>query len=185
MFGNNANLNQTLSIFAAGPTGYSQAFLDYLKRAGINYSQNKTLSQYTTFQSSVAVSNAVVTHDNFADTASGQYADGEHFLVLGMRVLTGANASLTATPWVQGISDTALLNGRYVFNNNGTTEKIGYTTEFPLSTNLATTEAGVIYLNKPLIWVGQTKLSVQYTFTAATATANLNIRTELFGWKLI
>jgi hypothetical protein len=116
----------------------------------------------------------------------GSYNDSEHFLILGLRVLQGANAVLNATAWATGVTDALALNGRITLENNGTQElKDIPLTQFAASTGNADLDSGTLIIEKPILWIGQTPLAVRATFPTVLATATLNMRVELIGFKMI
>lgn len=167
-----------------------QLFANYLSNEGLTIKASKSLVDLVLPCNSVAVSNATITQSDFqsvitgTSVTSGSFPQDEHCLVLGMRVLTGASATLAATAWTTGISDAALLNGRYQINANNVMKSQGVATEFTQSTNNADLRSGIKLFNNPIFWLAQTPLQVVWTFPTATATANLNLRTELIALKL-
>lgn len=167
-----------------------QMFAKYLQNEGIEIQASKSLVDLVLPSNSVAVTFATITQNDFqsvitgTSNTSGTFPQDEHVLVLGMRVLTGASATLAATAWATGISDAALLNGRYQINSNNVMKGQGVATEFTQSTNNADLRSGIKLFNNPIFWKAQTPLQVVWTFPAATATANLNLRTELIALKL-
>lgn len=178
----------------SNPDIMKQQFVKYCASKGIKINQDKTLAVFTAYVNAVAVGNANINF-NFPDGSFGvtngglagsTYPDSEHMLILGVKMLSGVNASLPATAWVQGVTDAATLNGRIAINNNGTIVlKDLPVTRFPASTNNADLDGGFVALDVPLFWVGQTTLFVNALFPTATAVANSNLRVELIGLKLI
>lgn len=189
--------NDLLSAYVfdlSNPDKFIQLVKEFWAKKGVKIQQDKTVAVYTAFVNAVAVGNPIVTF-NFPDvtfgTANGgasgaTFPDSEHMLIVGMKLYQGANASLTATPWSQGITDAALLNGRLSINNSGTVVlKDLPLTRFPSSTNNADLDGGYFMFDNPIAWVGQTSLFATCLFPTATATANTNLRMELIGIKLI
>ncbi len=176
------------------PDRMKQLAVHYWGLKNVKINQDKTLAPFTAFVNAVAVGQTSI-QMNFPDGTFGAtsggvsgstYPDSEHFLVIGVKLYQGANASLQATPWAQGISDAALLAGRLTINNNGTlVGKDMPLTRFPNSTTNNDLDGGYVQLDVPIAWVGQTSLFATLSFPNATATANLNIRMELIGLKLI
>jgi hypothetical protein len=118
--------------------------------------------------------------------------ESEHALILGIRIYTGAAATVTATDWQPGANDAAVKNGKMDILING--QKV--LTELPLTqfgqVQLSAThqgetdqDRGTFYFYEPLVLLGQTNIAVNVSFPTAPATANLNLRVELVGVRFI
>lgn len=189
--------NDLLSSYVydlANPDQLVQLVKGYWAKKGIKINQDKTVAPFTAYVNAVAVSQTSIQF-NFPDgtfgTTSGgvsgsTYPDSEHMLIVGIRVLQGASATLALSPWVQGVADPNILNGRMTLNNNGTIAlKDVPLSRFPVSTGNADLDGGYYQLDQPIAWVGQTSLFVNVAIPTATAVANTNLRMELVGIKLI
>ncbi len=116
--------------------------------------------------------------------ASTQYPDSEHFIVTAIRWYQGANATLAATAWTPGIAAGDVQNGKFDVVNSGTVV-IKDMPFCPFSQGTNNADGGYLYLPKPIVWLGQTSLQIPASFPVALSTANVNLRVELFGLKLI
>ena len=155
-------------------------FLILLDVRGVRYNVAKCLA---TFRAS---SQALVTGLSSVTFFNTSYPDSEHFLIVGVRAYSGVNAVVGSTPWVPGISDALAVNGFFTITNNGSVEiKDMPLTSFVLSTGNSDTEGGFLVLDKAILWVGQTVLSLTTNFPTVTATATFNLRFELEGIKFI
>lgn len=154
-------------------------FVDALSYYQADYAVSKTVAFYIDPYNGVAVGNTTL---NIINQVS--YPESEHFLICGIRGLSGAAASLAQSAWVAGISDALTINGSFNLINSGTTEiKNMPMTAFQPGTNYP--DSGLLLLEKPVFWKAQTQLSIQIAWPTAPTTANQNIRFELMGIKLI
>jgi hypothetical protein len=155
-------------------------FMNYMDELNIPYNNAKTLATFVWPSQAAVVGLSNVTFFNTS------FPDSEHFMIVGIRALTGANATLAATAWTPGISDALTQNGSISIINNGTQELKDFPlTKFVLSTNNNDAEAGSIVLDKEIFWLGQTTLALNANFPTAPTTVNQNLRFELEGIKLI
>jgi len=122
-----------------------------------------------------------------------QLPQGENALILGYKVLSGANAVVSSTDWQPGMADalgkqgtiTTLINGQVV------------NTQIPLTVfdpnQLSATGSGAtddnrgfMPLYEPLVLMGQQQITMQANWPVLPpATANLNMRIELHGIRFI
>jgi hypothetical protein len=146
---------------------------------GVDYSIAKTVAVYIDPYNATVVNLPVV---NIMNAVS--YPENEHFLILGIRALQGAGAALGSIAWTAGITDAIAQNGNFNLNNSGTTEiKNMPLTAFQPGSNYP--DSGLLLLEKPIFWKAQTQITTQLTFPTVPATANLAIRFEVMGIKLI
>jgi hypothetical protein len=159
-----------------------RGFVDLLKLWGINIDQNKTLADFNLGNNVKATGQTIVRFlaPNFS------FPDSEHFLITGIRVLSGTGTvDVDRQLYTPGIAtDGDVQAGLLSINNNGST----VLKEIPLSsfstgTNLA--NGGYLELSNPILWVGQTNLQAEVSFDNAPATVDYNLRLELIGQKLI
>ncbi len=136
-------------------------------------------TQYKFFQGSVAATANSITN------VVGSFArnQGEAFIIVGIRVMTGVNASLAATAWTYGATDATVQNATYDYINNTTQvlRNMPCTTSNP---NLTTDDEGIHWLSEPLLWVGNTPIQLNLNLLNGLAVANTNIRFELIGFGL-
>lgn len=162
------------------PQALRDKFVDALKPAyGVDYTIQKTVAKYVDPYNAAVVGLTTVNVIN-----STGYPEGEHFLIMAMRGLSGANATLAASAWVAGISDALTINGNFNVINSGSVElKNVPFTVFQPGSNYP--DSGLFLLEKPIFWKAQTSLQMVASFPTAPSTTNQNIRVELMGIKLI
>ncbi|MDX2195712.1 MAG: hypothetical protein NW207_04785 [Cytophagales bacterium] len=178
---NNSNLFETLILNLTQPDAILNALAAYIKKQNLTYDNAKVFAKYVEGSNRVVVS--LTNQTWFQDVT---FPQSEHFIVLALRVLSGANATLAASAWLPGVADALTINGSISLTNNGVVFlKNLPLTVFPLSTNNADIEAGFFILEKPILWQAQTSLSILATWATAPSTANQNLRFELWGYKLI
>ena len=96
------------------------------------------------------------------------FPDSEHFMIVGIRALSGSNATLGSTDWLASITDPIAKNGTFSVDNGGTTEL----KDMPLTvfqTGANDPDQGVFLLPKPIFWKGQTQLSLTLNFPTVIA----------------
>lgn len=122
-----------------------------------------------------------------------QLPEGENAIILGFKVMTGANATVAATDWQPGVGDALAKQGTLLTQVNGTTVSTGLPlTAFDPSA-LSATQAGATDDNRgffsfyePIVLLGQTSINISAQWpVAAPTTANLNMRIELHGIRFI
>lgn len=117
---------------------------------------------------------------------------GEHAIITGIKLLSGANATVTATDWQPGVGDALTKQGLITISINGQI----VTTQLPITVfdpnALSATAAGntsenrgYFYFYEPLVLLGQQQISVNVTWGTAPTTANQNLRVELHGVRFI
>lgn len=116
----------------------------------------------------------------------------EHAIILGLRVLDGANATVEATGWQPGVADAAAKNGQINVSINGQVvitglPMTGFDTNLLSATHAGETDEnrGFFFLYEPLVLLGQQQITASVVFPAASATANYNLRVELHGVRFI
>lgn len=118
--------------------------------------------------------------------------NSEHMLILGIKFLSGANATVNATDWQPGVEDAALKNATMDVQVNGIKQMTGLPlTAFDPNELSATTAGrtdggrGMFYLYEFITLLGQQQLVINVNIPTASATANLNLRAELHGVRFI
>jgi len=171
------------------PRGFKTALLEYLSENGYKVDREKSIAELILYhQQTIAT---LTTANFFAGTptaASSNMAqfirpEAEHFIILGMKVLTGNNASLVASDWAAGAGTAIVKNGVFSVTTNGVTvvDGIPGTAADPTVTDH---DKGMVWLSEPIVWAGQNKLNVRYTGQTAGASAD-NLRIELWGVGLV
>jgi len=118
--------------------------------------------------------------------------NSEHMLILGVKMLSAANASVPASDWQPGVEDAALKNGQLDIQVNGVKQITSLPlTAFDPNEISATTSGrtdggrGMFYLYEPIVLLGQQQLVANAKFPTGSGTANINLRMELHGIRFI
>jgi hypothetical protein len=162
------------------PNGWLVGIENWLKMNNLKYDISKTLATTVFSYSAVAVGQSTV---NIIPAGTSN-PDAEHFMIQGISMFDGANATLNQTNWSLGISDALGKQGLLTITNAGTVELF----QFPLRELIPATGdsgSGKYLLPKPIMWKGQTALSATITYATVPATANYNVGLDLLGLKLI
>jgi hypothetical protein len=178
------------------PAGIKAAFANFLNQAGISESvvktamTNKTLSDFNFFHSRAVV--GLTTADFFNGSTSGVQTnlqsfirpENEYAIITSIKVLEGANASVPATAWTEGISTADIMNGWFDLSLNGNVwlKRLPFT-NFTEADEDA--EAGIYDLIKPIFWGAQEEMKITATWPVALGTANQNLNIELIGLALV
>ena len=129
---------------------------------------------------------AGLTQAEFKLMANGKEAfpQGEHFQIAFLRIYEGANAVLNETDWVAGTNDPFLKNATIDIIINGVREWVDVPL-ISLTRSEEQNDSGYLVFLDPKFWFAQTDLQIVLKPKKAIATANLNVRMELSGCKLI
>lgn len=171
------------SFFQPNKWIITDVFAQWLASYGnLQYDQSKTIAKTVSYFQKAIV--GATTMEFLQGQAEQQNPASEHFQINAIQVYTGAAATLNQTDWARGVTDALTKNGGFIIKNNNSdeTEEIPFTQFIP-ATNDAS--SGLFILDKPIMWVAQTPLLVTGKWPTAIATANLNMRIELVGIKLI
>lgn len=168
-------------------------FLDYLKAAKLPIDNSKSIASvsyydakntngagvFTFFGSSPLVSaNTNVPGNNFVRPAS------EHAVIYAIRIESAA-ADVAVATFVPGDSGDAALNKSvFTLTNNGVIEEKNFPISEALS-GLTTRDQGIILLDEPIIWAGQTELSIQIDTKGFALPAVFATKFKLIGIGLI
>lgn len=124
-----------------------------------------------------------VTFENLAN-GDKQFPQGEHMQMDRYRLYTGVSGELDETVWVAGTEDPFLLNATVDIISNG----IRIEKDIPMATFTRAEEqpySGYLDSFDPKFWFAQTNLQIIIRATKTITTANLNVRWEISGPKLI
>jgi len=124
-----------------------------------------------------------ITFENLAN-GDKQFPQGEHFQMTRFRLYTGIEGTLDETVWIPGTEDKFLLNATIDIISNG----IRIEKDIPLPTFTRSEEqpySGYLDSFDPKFWFAQTNLQIVLKATKTITTANLNVRWEISGPKLI
>lgn len=170
---------QTIFTNFFQPNAWVPKIKMWLDTFGLDYNQQKTLAKYVAYYNGAVATQTTV---KFADAVVNNAS--EHFMIIAVRVLDGAAATLAATDWALGCSNALAKNGTFSIVNNKSTElsDIPFTEFIPAAGDSG---SGVLILEKPIMWVAQTGLSAIGSWITAPTTTNYNMRIELIGIKMI
>ena len=177
----------------ASPGLLERQFLDYLEQANLNIDNSKTIASQSLYHQLNVSANTVnefftgtfVAADTNVPGSNFVRPQSEHFVIYAIRILTGssdADTDVLYTPGNPG-GDVGLSNSVLTITNNNVTELKNYPLTEALS-DLTTRDQGLILLDEPIIWGGQTELKATMQLKAG-AYAALAVRVELLGIGLI
>lgn len=173
---------------------------NYFAANGGKSDMPKTVSDFILYDQLAIVGNKAVNF--FAGTysearsnfpGSFQLPQGENALILGYKVMVGANATVAATDWQPGVGDALTKQGYFTTTINGQVVNTAIPfTGFDFNTLSATASGatddnrGFYSLYEPLVLMGQQQIAITAQWPVAPpATANLNMRIELHGIRFI
>lgn len=175
------------------PGQMEREFMNYLKEANLTFDNSKTIASVEYYHQAVVVGNSNINfftgNFNANDTnlvGSFVRPQSEHAVIYGIRVHSGASATLEQTAWVPGYGIAALraVNGKTTITNNSEVELKNFPSTAWLNT-LTTKDDGLFLLDEPIIWAGQTELKYTLDLITAEVLANYNVRISLVGIGLI
>lgn len=194
---NNSNTNYALQAMALGKglNVSREQLVRYLTESGVNISRiNKVISTgFAWHQKDVT---GLTSFKLFSGAAAAGETnqpqgfvrpDNGHFIILGMQVFQGNDATYTVgqTVWSPGLSNAELLSGYFSLYSNGQLQL----DDVPMAvfTEVAEQrESGVLPFAEPIVWAGDTKISFEFTNEVAiTATTATPIAVNLFGIELV
>jgi hypothetical protein len=173
------------------PDEFRSAVIDFFQSNGVKVTLDKTIAERILYDQQILNAAAGVTNfftgaitannSNMGDSYTPP--EGQHFIILGIRLLNGVNAALNATAWTFGANVAANLQATYDFTSNGVKvlQAVPGTAHNP---NLTTDDQGVLWLTEPVFWRAQTKIDLPFT-TLTAPVANSNLRFELIGVGLV
>lgn len=197
-------LQEMASVIPAGQLGAEQiaemgynkaALIAYLSKFGVEINET-TLSKR--IQQSQLCDGAVITGLNNLELFSGDFASDfsnmkngtytlpqdEHKVVYGFKVEVASGATVPPVDWTLGANASdAVLNGFATISNNGQT----VAADIPLAdaiTELTDKGVGYIALTQPIVWKGQTDLTMSIKFKRSSV-ADLAIRITYVSLGLI
>lgn len=152
--------------------------------------EQKIVSDVAFFHSKKLGTDLVATY--FKGDVGAEYTNLQTFIrpqdetsiITSIRFFTAATvAAVNAEPYTAGLSAASLVNGTFsISSNNNTVLK-----DYPMIESQSSAEqfaAGIIILEKPIIWASQQNFNVTVTLPVAAA-ANTSLMVELRGIGLI
>ena len=174
----------------SNPKAVEGAFVNYLRAFNKKVTKAKTIAHFVAqhAQSVVSQSNVSFFIDSqgagYTNLTSNQRPESEHFIITEIRMLEGANATVSATDWTEGLSTADVRNAKFDLFVNGVIQM----KQFPLTRFVEADEepySGIVKINPWIVWGGQEDLEIKVKFETAPATANQNLMIELAGWAFI
>ena len=174
------------------PKAFEAAILNYLAAIGEKATKEKVIADMVIYHNLVAVSNKTLTFFEGTPATGGapvgvanfNRPEGEPMIITRLRFLEGANATLDATAWTEGLSTADVMNGTFNVLVNGVIQM----RNIPLTASVEADEnpySGFIELSEPIVWGGQKTINVVANWRVAPATAVQNLRCELWGIGLV
>jgi len=170
------------------PKGLENAILAYLRANKKVVSIAKTISDAVISQAQAVVGLAQINFfDNIAGVANYTQVvagESEHRIIYGIRIMEGANASVPATNWTEGLATADVKNAELDIRVNGVIQLRA----LPLTVFTEADEdsqAGFYMFKVPIVWGGQERLEATVRFAVAPATANQNLQVQLYCVALI
>jgi hypothetical protein len=177
----------------AQPGLMERQFLDYLEQANLRIDNSKTIASQSLYHQINVTGNTVtefftgefLNADTNVPGSNFVRPQSEHFVIYGIRILTGTSDTETDVYYNAGnpSADAGLSNSVLTVTNNNVTELKNYPLAEALS-DLTTRDQSLILLDEPIIWGGQTELKATLNLKASLYTA-LAVRVELVGIGLI
>lgn len=175
----------------AHPGIYRDLIVKYLVAAGYPITASKSISEKSVIHQQAVVSKTLQAYFTTGATTTNSnslnsnfaFPTGEHFLLTHIKALEGANATVDATAWVEGIATADVINGYWTLSTNGQVQM----RNMPLTVFTEADEfpgSGVFRLPIPIIIGGNETYELDAQWRTAPATANQNLRFELFGLGL-
>lgn len=175
------------------PKGLEKAFMKALDDANLKFDTSKTLAKVIRYDKKIASTFTRVTPFDgtsafpFATNVQGaQKPNSEHDLYYAIR-LSYSDESLTNAPWVKGLPpDPAIQNGTFSLAINGVAQLVN----IPISTfigqdaDVTEMEQGVLLLDSPIWWPGQTTCRCELNFPIA-ALDDVSLMVEFIGLGLV
>lgn len=176
------------------PAQMEEDFIKYLQAAGARIDNSKTIASVSYYhQLDGVLSNNLsfftgTRVQGDTNLASFVRPQSEHALIYAIKLWQGDNGGVTIfdSNWTAGSSDSVLQNCQFSITNNSEVELKNYpVTDF--QNDLTTKDQGTIFLDEPIIWLGQTELILRLnTATSGTTfSADTPVRFELVGIGLI
>lgn len=173
------------------PGSLEKHFINFLQKAGLEISNSKTIASQTLYNqvNTGANLNSSFFTDGQPDLTNSNIVgsfvrpQSEHFVVYAIRIFFGSSDVLAETDWEPGLNNVIGKNATMTITNNSEVELKNYPLNEALD-NLTTKDQGLIILDQPIIWAGQTSLSVNFQFRTAGG-ADDNYRVQLIGLGLI
>jgi len=173
------------------PGALEKHFIAYLQKAGLEISNSKTISSQALYHQVNVGGSLVNTFFTGTLTTGETNIEGsfvrpqsEHFVIYGIRIFEGIDSSVIDTNWVAGITTAEIENGNFTITNNSEVELKNYPMTEALA-GLTTKDQGLILLDQPIIWAGQTSLSLVFSMFSTPGSADANVRIQLLGMGLI
>lgn len=173
------------------PGSIEKQFLNYLDKAKLNIDNSKTIA-YISYYDQLRLSTAGVVNffqgqaDQFRTNVGNSFTrpQSEHAFIYAIRFWTGDSENPIASVWSEGASNAEIQNSRITITNNNVVVLKNYPmTDFLNS--LTTKDNGMITLDQPILWAGQTDLKLTLSTASGVYAAGQSGRFELIGLGLI
>jgi len=176
------------------PGALQKEFVTYLEKAGAKITITKNIASVSYYDTKTIGANKrleffkgdPVTGSTNISTGSFIRPESEHALIYAIRAFTGTNALITDANYSAGGQNAFAhyTNSFFSVVNNGVTVLKDYYTAEGL-TGLFTKDQGLIDLDEPVLWLGQTECPIDWTTFTTTTLATTHLRFEYLGIGLI
>jgi len=174
------------------PAQMEEDFLKYLIAAGATITNSKTIASVSYYHQ-IALGGLTS-----ADYFTGELITGntnlaafvrpqtEHVIIYAIKAWQGDNdVEVFESQWIAGVADATLQNSTFTITNNSEVELKNYPM-VDFHTDLTTKDQGTIFLDEPIIWLGQNELKLSLKAPPTlTFDVAVPIRFELIGLGLI
>lgn len=193
----NANINYPLQAMALGKglEVSRQQIIRYLQQAGVSISKiNKVISTGMAWHqkdvlglTSFKLFQGTVTEGESNQPQGFVRPDNGHFLLFGIQMFEGNDATYVVgkTDWSPGFTANELLSGYFSLFNNGqlALDKIPGAAFAAVAEQR---ESGVLPFTEPIVWAGDTKISLEFQNEVAISGARAKpVAANLFGIELV
>jgi len=168
------------------PFEFEEEFLAFWKEIGAQVTQEKSVAQVSLYDSRALgagitrfFTGALVAFNT--NLSAFIRPETEHLLITRIKYLEGVAAVVNESVWEPGtgLIEDATKNGQISISNNG----VQVLRRYPLNSsngNITTKDDGVIELEEPIPWIGQTELIIDIDLPNAPG-VNTNGQIQLAG----
>jgi len=193
----NPNVNYALQAMSLGKgiNVTRQQLLRFLQEANVNISKiNKVISTGFAWHQKdvIGLTSFKLFQGTVAEGETNQpqgfvRPDNGHFIMFGMQVYQGNDAAYNVgtTDWVPGVTDLGLKSGYWSIYSNGQLQ-IKDVPGAAFAQVAEQKESGVLPFAEPIIWQGDTKISVEFNnVDAVGGTTATPVAVALYGLELV
>lgn len=183
--------NSILNRFK-NPAQMETDFLKYLTAAGARIDNSKTIASVSYYHQ-IALGGLTSANYFTGELITGNTnlptfirPQTEHVVIYAIKAWQGdSDVEVFESQWISGVAEPTLQNSVYTITNNSEVELKNYPM-VDFHNDLTTKDQGTIFLDEPIIWLGQTELKLALQAPPGlTFDIAVPIRFELIGLGLI